>query len=245
MEVVAQPVRAIVCGTIGRGFETLHPPHFLEPCKIKLSRFFYYLIMNYTLLLIPIISAFIGWFTNWIAIKMLFHPRIPTKILGITIQGIFPKNQIQFAQKLGKLVSDELLSFNDIEAKITNPENVEKLTPLIETHIDNFLRVKLSEKMPVISMFIGESTINQLKSVFMEELQTLFPTLMQGYMGNLKQDLDLEEIVTKKVTNFSSDKLEQILNSIMSKEFRFVEIIGGVLGFIIGLLQIIITQLSI
>ena len=200
--------------------------------------------MNYTLLLIPIISAFIGWFTNWIAIKMLFHPREPKKILFFTIQGIFPKNQIQFAQKLGKLVSDELLSFNDIEAKITNPQNVQKLTPLIETHIDNFLRVKLSEKMPVISMFIGESTINQLKVVFMEELQTLFPTLMQGYMGNLKEDLDLEEIVTKKVTNFSSDKLEQILNSIMSREFRFVEIIGGILGFVIGLLQIIITQVS-
>ncbi len=35
--------------------------------------------MSYSLLLIPIISAFIGWFTNWIAIKMLFHPREPKK----------------------------------------------------------------------------------------------------------------------------------------------------------------------
>lgn len=199
--------------------------------------------MTLGLFLIPIISAFIGWFTNWIAIKMLFHPREPKKILGITFQGIFPKNQAQFAAKLGKLVGEELLSFKDIADKITNPENIEKVMPVVETHIDHFLRVKLAEKMPVISMFIGDKTINELKGVFMEELKTLFPTLMESYINNLQQDLDLEQIVTQKVAAFSSDKLEDILNSIMSKEFRFVEIIGAVLGFIIGLLQIGITLL--
>ena len=201
--------------------------------------------MTLGLFLIPIISAFIGWFTNWIAIKMLFHPREPKKILGIMFQGIFPKNQQQFAAKLGKLVGEELLSFKDISSKITNPENVDKLMPFVEEHIDHFLRVKLAEKMPVISMFIGDKTIGELKIVFMEELKTLFPSLMQNYMTNLQQDLDLEEIVTQKVTAFSSDKLEDILNSIMSKEFRFIEIIGAVLGFIIGLLQIVITLIHI
>ena len=76
--------------------------------------------MHYGLILIPLISAFIGWFTNWIAIKMLFHPREPKKILGLTFHGIFPKRQRQFAEKLGKLVSEELLSFGDIEEKITH-----------------------------------------------------------------------------------------------------------------------------
>jgi len=39
------------------------------------------------------------------------------------------------------------------------------------------------------------------------------------------------------VSSFSSDKLEEILQSVMSKEFRFIEVIGGVLGFVIGLIQ--------
>lgn len=199
--------------------------------------------MTIKLILIPIISAFIGWFTNWIAIKMLFHPKQPKKILGFTLQGIFPKRQKQFAEKLGKLVSNELLSFADIEQKITNPNNIEKIIPEIENSIDHFLRNKLSEQMPMIAMFIGDKTINQLKTVFLAELKILFPTLLEKYMQNLQQELDLEKIVTEKVTAFSSDKLEDILNAIMSKEFRFVEIIGAVLGFIIGLLQIIITLL--
>lgn len=199
--------------------------------------------MSYGLVLIPLISAFIGWFTNWIAIKMLFHPREPKKILWFTLHGIFPKRQQQFAEKLGKLVSAELLSFSEIESRITHPENLRKIMPHVEGHIDQFLRVKLAEQMPVISMFIGDKTINELKSVFLAELEILFPVLMKNYMGTLQEQLDLEKIVIEKVAGFSSDKLEQILNSIMAKEFRFVEIIGGVLGFVIGLLQILLTSL--
>ncbi len=200
--------------------------------------------MNIWLVLIPLISAFIGWFTNWIAIKMLFHPREPKKILGMTFHGIFPKRQQQFAEKLGKLVSQELLSFSDIEQKITRPENIKKIMPSIEAHIDNFLRNKLSEVFPVISMFIGDKTINQLKEVFITELETIFPTTLKSYMGTLQQDLDLEKIVVEKVAAFSSDKLEAILYQIMAKEFRFVEIIGAVLGFVIGLLQVGLTLLT-
>ncbi len=196
------------------------------------------------LLLIPLISAFIGWFTNWIAIKMLFHPKEPKLILFFTIQGIFPKRQQQFAEKLGKLVSAELVSFSDIETKLTHPDNLKKLMPLVDNKVDEFLRVKLSDAFPIISMFIGETTIQQLKSVFMNELEEILPELIRKYVRNLESQLDLEKIVIEKVSRFSSDKIESLLNQIMSTEFRFIEIIGGVLGFIIGLIQVVITLIS-
>ncbi|HPH22629.1 MAG TPA: DUF445 family protein [Chitinophagaceae bacterium] len=199
--------------------------------------------MNFWIVLVPVISAFIGWFTNWIAIKMLFHPKKPIRFLGLTIHGIFPKRQKQFAEKLGKLVSEELISFREIEEKIANPDNVKKLMPLVEEHIDHFLRVKLAQQMPVISMFIGDKTINQLKQVFIVELEELFPTIMSNYMKHLQEELDLEKIVVEKVSGFSSDKLEDILKSIMSKEFRFIEILGGILGFILGLIQVTILYI--
>jgi len=200
--------------------------------------------MNYWLILIPLISAFIGWFTNWIAIKMLFHPREPKKILGLTIQGIFPKRQTTLAANLGKLVSDEFLSFTDIEEKISNPSNLKKIMPMIDTHIEDFLRKKLPDEMPVISMFIGDKTINKMKTVFMHEIEDLFPKVMKQFASNMKSELDLEHIVYTKVSAFSSDILEEILYQIMSKEFRFVEILGGIIGFMIGLLQVFISEIT-
>jgi uncharacterized membrane protein YheB (UPF0754 family) len=198
--------------------------------------------MNPGFILIPVISAFIGYFTNWIAIKMLFHPREPFRFLGLTIQGIFPKRQQQFGEKLGKLVSDEFLSFKDIEQKIASPSNLETILPLVEQHIDSFLHNKLPKSFPMLSMFIGEKTIATLKTAFLEELTELFPILMHQYVNTLQKELDLEHIVEQKVREFSSDKLESILYQIMAKEFRFVEVLGGVVGFIIGVIQVLITM---
>ena len=199
--------------------------------------------ISWWLYTIPFISAFIHWLTIWMALKLLFHPRQPKKILGFTLHGVFPKRQLQIAESLGRIVGQELLSFEDIEQTITNPANVQRILPLAEQHIDNFLRVKLKESMPMIAMFIGDKTINQLKEVFMKELEELFPVIMKNYVTHLKNDLDLEKIVVDKIASFSSDRLETMLNQILTKEFRFVEVIGAALGFFIGLLQIFLTLL--
>jgi len=199
--------------------------------------------ISWWLYTIPFISAFIHWLTIWMALKLLFHPRQPKKILGFTLQGVFPKKQPQIAENIGRIVGQELLSFEDIEQTITNPANVQRILPLADEHIDNFLRVKLKESMPMIAMFIGDKTIGQLKAVFMKELEELFPVIMKNYVAHLKNDLDLEKIVVDKIANFSSDRLETMLNQILTKEFRFVEVIGAALGFFIGLLQIFLTLL--
>jgi len=192
---------------------------------------------------IPFISAFIHWLTIWMALKLLFHPRHPKKILGFTLHGVFPKRQQQIAESLGRIVGQELLSFGDIEQTITSPDNVRRILPLAEEHIDHFLRVRLKEQMPMISMFIGDKTIGQLKSVFMKELEDLFPIIMKNYVANLRHDLDLERIVVEKIASFSADRLENMLNEFLTKEFRFVELIGAALGFLIGALQIFLTLL--
>lgn len=185
-----------------------------------------------------LLAAFTGWFTTWVAIKMLFHPRKPMKIFGLTIQGVFPKNQQLIAQKLGQVVSQEFLSFAEIEQKVTDPANLQKLRPDIEAHIDNFLKHKLKEVFPMLSMFIGEKTVNQFKEAFLMELESLFPVLMKSYMNKLENDLDLEKIVTEKVVGFSSEKLEEILLQITKREFQFLELISAFFGLLIGLIQI-------
>ncbi|HXS36269.1 MAG TPA: DUF445 family protein [Flavipsychrobacter sp.] len=185
----------------------------------------------------PFVAAFTGWFTTWIAIYMLFHPKNPKRFLGITIQGIFPKRQKQFAAKLGSVVASELIHFDEIAILLKEPEQLKALTPTIEKHLDNFLQVKLKERLPVISMFVGEGTMQKIKEGMLEEIELLLPQIIHQYTDSLSSRVDIEQMVTEKVSNFSSDKLEEILANVMSKEFRFIELIGGVLGFVIGLIQ--------
>jgi uncharacterized membrane protein YheB (UPF0754 family) len=215
----------------------------LNPLDIVVSLHSFFMHW-YNYLVTILLSAFTGWITTWIAIKMLFHPRYPINILGYRLQGIFPKNQRKIAEKLGQVVGTELLSFSDIQQKITSTENLDKLKPEIEKHIDAFLNHKLKDVFPILSKFIGVKTTNQLKEAFMKELETMFPTLMHSYMDHLQHDMNLEQIVIDKVAGFSSEKLEDILISITKKEFQFLEVVGGVFGLLIGIIQVVFNMLT-
>ena len=194
--------------------------------------------MNWWLMIIiPVTSAFIGWVTNRLAVIMLFRPKRPVRFAGITIQGIFPKRQPQFAQQIGALVSKELVSFNEIESKLTSEENIKKIMPVAEVHVDDFLRNKLKVAFPMIGMLIGEKTIGTLKDIFMKELETIFPVIIKGYVQNLQQDLDLEQMAATKIATLSADKLETAMYSGLKKELRAAGFFFGLIGFLIGLIQ--------
>lgn len=199
--------------------------------------------MNYWLILIPLIAAFTGWFTIWLGIKLLFHPQQPKTILGIPFQGILPKNQKLLGEKLGKL-SGEFLSLDELESRINSPENIGKIMPLIENHIDDFLRHRLSSEMPMISMFIGDKTIGKLKEAFLKEIELMFPAVMKQYAGNLKAELDPEKMLNQKLAAFPSGKLEKIIQDSMSRQFRHAAYFGALVGLLGGLLQVLVIVLT-
>ncbi len=193
---------------------------------------------------LPFLSAFIGWITNFLAIKMLFNPKEVKNILGLKVQGIFPKRQKAFAEKLGALVANELLSLDDIQQKIGSESNQALMMKTVSSKVDNFLDVRLKEEMPMAAMLIGKETKAKLKTTLLTEFKESIPEILQKVNQNIQQDLDVEKLVVEKVSNFSSDKLESILYDIMKKEFRFIEVLGAVLGFIIGLVQVGLIQLG-
>ena len=191
--------------------------------------------------LLPVIAALIGWATNFVAIKMLFHPQDPKKIMGITFQGVFPKRQKQIAEKLGELVANELFSIKDVALKIeelsTRPEALEE----VGKRIDKTIREKLVAAFPMLSMFLSDEMIVKVTKLFQSELEDFLRASAQGLAAKLEDSVDVKSLVEEKVRAFSSNKIEELLLGFMEQEFRFIEKIGAVIGFLIGCIQVILV----
>jgi uncharacterized membrane protein YheB (UPF0754 family) len=196
--------------------------------------------MIYTL---PFISAIIGWFTNYIAVLMLFRPRKPFNFLGYNIQGIFPKRQALIAAKIGKMVADELLSVEDIQNKIHSPDAIDKINSKIEEKIDFYLNNSMPEKYPIMSLFIGSGTKTKIKNEVLGQVSTMAPDMIGDMVSSIGANLNIEESIKEKVTAFPPERLEKLLNDILKNEFTFIEWVGAFLGFVIGLIQLFIALL--
>jgi uncharacterized membrane protein YheB (UPF0754 family) len=195
----------------------------------------------WVLCLLPVVAAIIGYSTNYLAVKMLFHPRDKKRILFFDVQGIFPKRQEALGARLGEIVARELVSVDDISEKIKQAASSDQMQQAVDEHLDRLIREKLPVIFPMMSMFLNDELIVKIKKVFQAEILNITSDLTDKMSGNLKQTLNIEEMVREKVVQFSSDKLEAVLFEIMRKEFKFIEIVGGILGFVIGVVQVMIV----
>ena len=189
------------------------------------------------LCLSTLICAFIGWITNFIAIKMLFHPRRPVQIGSLTVQGIFPKRQKALAMNLAAVIEGELLSHDDIRQAMQRPEFSARLKDRILDGFSEFLSTRLGGLNPMIAMFLDGPMMEKVKGLLDKELDRIVPGLLETATGELENSLDFRRIIQDKIENLSMERLEILLMSIMAKEFRFIEVVGAVLGAFIGLIQ--------
>ena len=160
------------------------------------------------------------------------------------IQGIFPKRQNDIAEKLGVIVAEELLSFDDIKERFKELEDIDSIKRIIETKMDDFLENEVPQSAPLIYLMVGNKTKDKIKTYVLAEVEKTIPDVIAHYIQKVESNIDIRQLVYDKVANFSSEKLESIVFAILKKEFKFIEIIGAILGFIIGLIQVGIVLLQ-
>ena len=187
-----------------------------------------------TVLVLALIGALIGWVTNILAIKLLFKPIVPINILGIKIQGLIPKRREEIAKNIGDIVENELLSMDDIINNVMTEENIEEVKYILKTRT----KEAISKKVPsiIIAPFKDKICL-YVDNVVDEESDGIIAELTNRLNGDNENGIRLAAIVEQKVNSFELDKIENIIVSVAKNELKHIEVLGGVLGFLIGIVQ--------
>lgn len=191
------------------------------------------------LISIPVISALIGWITNYIAVKMIFRPKNEIRILGFRVQGLIPKRKQDLAIKIAHTVEKELISHRDIKEVLKSEDFNLHTSDVIRQKIEGFIQAKAGGN-PLIAMFVTPEITSRLAAMIMEELQKEIPGVIDSILEKVESKIDFREIIQKKIEQFDPSKLESIVYTIASQELKAIEILGGVLGFVVGLIQLLI-----
>ena len=193
------------------------------------------------LLIMIFISATIGWITNWVAIKMLFRPHKEINFGLFKIQGLIPKRRTEIGSGIANIIQNELISVKDVISNIDREEFSKRLNALIDEVLDKNLKKKVKEKFPFLQMFftdkIAKDVGNTIKDIIMGNQEKIF----EIFSNYAEENIDFEVIISDKISNFSLDKLEEIITLLAKKELKHIEVIGAILGMLIGAVQYLIT----
>lgn len=185
----------------------------------------------------PAVGAAIGYSTNWIAVKMLFHPRRPVNLLGFRVQGLVPRRQSELAANVARTVEEELLSKDEIRAVVIELAESDKVRKLLHDRVDTLISEQLNSFGPLVRSFVSKDLVDKLKRRIEQEIVVFIEGLGDELHEGIGEHLDIHEMVRTKIESFDLERLEDIVHRIAKKELRHIEILGGVLGALIGLAQ--------
>lgn len=189
-----------------------------------------------TVVLMTIIGAGIGWVTNIMAIKLLFRPIQPYRIpmIGYEIQGLLPKRKAEVAANIGKTVEEELISIHEILEKMIHEEDKIRVIRMVQLRVE-----QLAEEH--IPFFVPQTVKNVIVATVLEviegELSDVIDNLTQDTLHRIASRIKIREIVEEKINSYEFEKIESIILRIAQKELKHIERLGGVLGGIIGFIQ--------
>lgn len=187
-------------------------------------------------MILAIIGALIGWLTNVIAIKLMFRPIQPIRIWGtpFVLQGLIPKRKDEIAKSIGDVINEELISMEVIVDKIIADMDKKQIVEMIKVKIVSIA----GEKMPSIipSIFKG-AIIQNIENMIDENGEALVLEMGEKLSHMAIESIDISKMVEDQIIAYDFGKIEEMILKIAKNELKHIEVLGGVLGFAIGLLQ--------
>lgn len=199
-----------------------------------------WILNNISLLSIPIISAIVGWSTNYLAVKMMFYP---IEFVGIKPifgwQGLIPMKRREMAEIEVELVLGKLLSVQELTDRI----DPDKLTESIQRRLKQVLRKIVNQVMEESAPQLWASLPVQGKNLVYKRVEADIPNvvhkMVDDFKHNIDEILDIKELVVGHLVN-EPELINEIFLKAGEKEFPFIEKSGLYFGLLFGFMTMLV-----
>ncbi|MGI6537972.1 MAG: DUF445 domain-containing protein [Caldicoprobacterales bacterium] len=186
-------------------------------------------------------GALIGWFTNTVAIKMLFRPLKPWRIpfTQIEFQGLIPRRRAEITSSISKTVEEQLVSVKYMAGRLVEGENKAELVRIIRVKILSVIEDKIPS---IIPKGITQALLARLKMVLTEEIENFIDNSLVEMIEQTVEKIDISSMVEEQINSLELQEVERLILDIAGRELKYIELLGGILGGVIGLVQGLIIR---
>lgn len=165
----------------------------------------------------PVMGAIIGFFTNYLAVKMLFHPYNPIKIGKWTLPftpGIVPKRKKNLAEAVGNAVGNKLFTGEDLKDVLLSEATKKKFVDLALNALDlTPAFIPVDEPQPSANSL----AITYLGNEKWEQLKNRFTGILTARLLTVTKDLDIGEIIATQMTSALAEKKSGVLSLLLNE----------------------------
>lgn len=154
----------------------------------------------------PVIGGLIGYFTNFIAIRMLFWPRHEVKIGKYTLPftpGIIPKRKDKLARAIGETVAEKVFTETDIEQIFLSDG-------MMDAVADSFMRILFPDEEGISLLELMEGVMDETE---IEDFQKNLDEMMSRRVHQAINRTDIAEQVSVECSKILRERVQGTIAS--------------------------------
>lgn len=190
--------------------------------------------------MLPGSGLIIGYFTNWLALKMTFYPVYPHMMCRgyINFQGVLMKRQRECAEKMAELVCKKVVDARAMLRYViqTSPSGAEHMLQMYEKHLSNTVNRSIGTARDVLPTFVGDN-IDDLKTDVVNMSLEALPEHLAAVERYMDEVMKVQETLAWRLARLQPPDFERIIHPIFQEDEWLLFLVGGVLGIVVGLLQ--------
>lgn len=192
-------------------------------------------------LVLPAFGMLIGWFTDWLALKMIFLPREPRTFFGFyTWQGVFQKRRHQVAADYGEMIATEIITVpNLLEAVLTGPKS-DRLFQMITREVQRTIDSQASVVKPVVAVAVGSRKFQEMKQAAAKRAAEQVPHTVRYAEDYAIRALDVRNTIVDRMRQLSPLEFEGLLRPAFRQDEWKLIAVGAVIGGLVGELQVLL-----
>jgi len=187
--------------------------------------------------ILPAAGFFVGFLTNWIAIRLVFAPREPVKIGPMTVQGLFHKRQTEVAEAFGRTVATRVLNADNIVTTVMESDGAAHMNRIVERRIGEL--IAKYEAHPMAGLVLPEEERPALRAELLERIQTEWPKPGGFFHTFAAESVDLQGELERRMKALDRESYEGVLRPAFQQDEWKLIAAGAVLGTIAGVLQLV------
>ncbi|UMP05527.1 DUF445 domain-containing protein [Amycolatopsis sp. EV170708-02-1] len=192
-------------------------------------------------IVLPLFGIGIGWFTDWIALKMIFLPREPKRFFGLyTWQGVFQKRKDQVSADYGDMIAREIITIpNLLEAVLSGPKS-DKLFAMITREVQRTIDAQASVVKPFVAMAVGSRRFQEMKQTAAAKAAARIPETIRHAESYAVNALDVRNTIVDRMRRLNPLEFEQLLRPAFRQDEWKLIAVGAVIGGLVGELQVLL-----
>jgi uncharacterized membrane protein YheB (UPF0754 family) len=188
--------------------------------------------------LMPGFGAFVGFLSDYIALQMLFRPLRPVRVLGITVQGKFLARQKEVARDYGELIAKQLLTPSHIIEELLRGPFADRLVELVQKHVKSMTDEQLGMARPLVLFAFGSQRYMEMRRFAVQRILAMIPETSKRVERYAMDAMDINNTIVSRMEQLTPEEFEGMLRPAFKEDERTLICAGGVLGFLVGELQV-------